>query len=118
MFRKIEAGRRPDERDEIREWYQSGTLDLFVWRDAAGAVTSFQLAYDTPHAEEVCFWQAGAGTRYYQVEPGDKPGRHPMSALLGREVQPPPEPLLRLFEASSGTLPLEIRQLIVNVLQG
>ena len=113
MLREVTAvSQRPGE--PRRRWYSSARMDLFVWLDAAGQITGYQLTYDKPHKERALTWREKEGFSHTSVDDGSRPGKHPGSPLLNADGVVDASRLELLLKENSGDLDLSTRDFIVD----
>jgi hypothetical protein len=98
MLREI-AGLRQDEPGLQRRWFHDDYFDLFVWQNAAGAVTAFELCYGQDASECALVWQDDTGF----FHDGDASGPH---------AAPESDPIATRFRAAAHDLPEPIRAVL------
>lgn len=96
--------------EERRRWFASPDMDLFVWYDADGKLTGFQLAYDKDSKEQALTWKLRTGFLHDQVDAGELliRSRYKETPLLMNAGQPDIARILELFDACGGFVPAEI----------
>lgn len=81
MLRRIH-GVRQDDAAKQRAWFQDEFFDLFVWTEASGAVTAFQLCYDRQGDERVLAWSEANGFLHRRIDSGEESPVKNMSPIL------------------------------------
>lgn len=81
MLIEVAKGRQ-EEAGLAKRWFRGPQMDLFVWTNQHGAVSRFQLAYDTHAQERVLSWNAESGFSHARVLDGARPGHHPQSPIM------------------------------------
>jgi hypothetical protein len=76
------SGVRQDDADRERHWFQDDFFDLYVWTDAAGNVTAFQLCYDRLKRERVLAWSESTGFAHRRIDDGEEFPVHKMAPIL------------------------------------
>lgn len=68
-----------------RRWFWDDFFDLLVWDDE-GAVTGFQLKYQTSNGARMLTWQQGKRCKHHGIDEGDDdPTRFDMTRMLIRD---------------------------------
>ena len=106
-----------DDTGRRRRWFQDERMDLFIWQDDTGAIKSFQLAYDKPHAEKALTWKEESGSSHLSVDDGKRPGRHPGSPVLVADGVCDVDRLQKDFRERAGKLQYGIIDFIVTKLR-
>ena len=81
MLRRIQ-GVRQDDAAKQRAWFQDEFFDLFVWTEASGAVTAFQLCYDRQGDERVLAWSDASGFLHRRIDSGEQSPAKNMTPIL------------------------------------
>ena len=100
MLREI-AGLRQDDQELQRRWFHDDYFDLFVWQNAAGAVTAFQLCYGNDASECALVWQDDAG--FFHDGANHSSGPH---------APPQSDPITPRFRDAAHDLPESIRAVL------
>ncbi|MGM0563560.1 MAG: hypothetical protein ACQES2_04440 [Pseudomonadota bacterium] len=115
LLRKIKTRDQADG-DSVRHWYQSTTLDLFVWEDDRG-LSAFQLCYDRHKNEHMVFRERGGQPSHWRVDSGEQPGKYPEAPTAGRSSTAVPATLPAQFDAAAEALPEATRQAVLDALK-
>ena len=116
MLREVkQVSQKPGE--STRRWFSSPGMDLFVWVNENGAIASYQLTYDKPHAEKALTWKEDEGFLHFDVDDGSRPGRHPGSPLLKRDGKINPFKVIALLQKNSGDLQPYLKQFIISSIE-
>ena len=73
---------RQDRAGVRRRWFHDDYFDLFLWEDADGTVTTFQLCYDIGNRERALSWSAAHGFFHDGVDVGDVRAPFAMSPIF------------------------------------
>ncbi|ABK44879.1 hypothetical protein Mmc1_2379 [Magnetococcus marinus MC-1] len=87
MLDEVTRGRQLQPDGTLKQWFQSGDMDLFIW-SLAGQLVRFQLAYDRTHKERVVAWQSPGPLRHYQVDDGEASPIKNRTPLLTHSTAP------------------------------
>ena len=107
--------------DEVhrRRHFLDDVLELFVWLDTDGTMTSFQLCYDRLGRERAITWRLGSGFEHDAIDAGDDmptKNRTPLANPIADEI--PFARLMAEFDERSGTINGEIRETVRRQLLG
>ena len=100
MLREI-VGLRQDEPGLQRRWFHDDYFDLFIWQNATGAVTAFELCYGHNASECALAWQDDTGFFHDGANEASDPHAPPES-----------DPIATPFRAAARELPESIRAVL------
>jgi hypothetical protein len=103
---------RQDEPSRERRWYQDDFFDLFVWTDAAGSISAFQLCYDRSHLERVLVWDATSGFSHRRVDDGESTPIKNMSPIMVSDGRFSATPIAAAFQQRKGELDARMHDFI------
>jgi hypothetical protein len=96
-----------------RRWFTSSSIDLFVWVDAEGRPTGFQLCYDKKSREHALSWAEGSGFSNMAVDGGEsRPARPKGSPILVADGVIDAGRILLEFRREARALPPEIVEMV------
>lgn len=95
-----------------RRWFESEGLDLVVWLDDADGVSGFQLHYNLGHGEHALTWRPESGFLHHAVDEGDTTPLKNEAPVLVPDGGVPWSELTGLFDARSGQLEPQLRDLV------
>jgi hypothetical protein len=95
-----------------RRWFESDGFDLVVWLDSHDTVDGFQICYNGDQGERALTWRRSEGFVHSAVDMGDDTPLKNQTPVLIPDGNVPWEDLLRRFEAHSGSLEPELRQVV------
>ena len=101
----------------MRRWYQDEYFDLYVWHDAAGSPTGFQLCYDRSRNEGAITWDKLGSFGHDQVDDGERDPFSSMTPILRPDGTPPYFRICDRFLAASTDCPQEIRDFVIDRLR-
>jgi hypothetical protein len=100
--------------DRDRRWLVDDHFDLIVWYDSRGGIHGFQLCYDKPHSERAFTWLTDRGFSNMQVDAGEAHAFGNQTPILLPDGSFPAERVAAEFERHAGTLPPELRDLVLQ----
>ena len=91
--------------EDFRRWFTDANTDLIIWYDSpeGGRITGFQLCFDKKSVQRCLTWQK------------DAIGNGSILSADGRYSR---NRVVRLFDATAGGLPEDLRHLVRTVLTG
>jgi len=98
-----------------RRWFHDEYFDLFVWQDAGGEITSFQLCYGIDSSERALVWRKTGGF-FHDGEQGD--AEDAIGARLEPGASLASDPVGARFESAARALPEEIRAVVTEHIRG
>jgi hypothetical protein len=104
LFYEI-ANVRQNPGEERRRWLWSEDMDLTVWYDDLGQITSWQLAYRQAADEFALTWGKSRGWRHQRVDTGGGSRLAKQTALLSHHVDFDPTALGQHFARIAHSLP-------------
>lgn len=108
---------RQIEGEPRRRWFSAEEVDLIVWLDEAGAPFGFQFCYEKQRREHALTWEAGRGYDHAAVDYGGHSRlSHTGTPILRSDRNFDCAALLLQFDAISGELPADVRDLVRNAL--
>ncbi len=116
MLREITSSKRTEGPFE-RRWYQDDLFDLYVWFDAGGAITHFQLAYDKPTIEKALDWKNDDGFMHYRVNQYSPEGPGSMTPLLIMDPKFPKQRVMRQFDESASAIDIGVASFVSQMLR-
>ena len=116
MLRELNSTRQiPGERP--RRWFSSANMDLIIWIDTAGNPDHFELCFDKTGKEHCLRWSR-QGHAFHLVDSGESYGGYQKATPIHRErVELDAERLLDLFLAESISLPITIKEYVLDALR-
>ena len=117
MLREIkEVSQVPNE--PFRRWFNSNTMELFVWIEDSGEVYGFQLCYDKGDKEKALTWLPDRGYSHHCVDDGETTIQHfKMSPILVPDGVFPRDEVLALFKERSGDVDDDIVEFVAEKLK-
>lgn len=101
-----------------RRWFGCEDLDLIVWYDESGELSSFQLCYDKLRSERALTWEPAAGLQHMAVDDGEGPGlRHKASPILVEDGYFDAKRIGERFAQAAAGLPAEIVEFVAAKLR-
>lgn len=101
-----------------RRWFEAEAFELVVWFDGQGEkVSGFQVGYDFGQGERALTWREGEGFAHSIVDTGDADPLRNETPVLRPEPNVPWAEIVRAFEACSGGLERELRELVQGKLR-
>lgn len=99
-------------------WWQGEGMDLFVWQDATGAISDFQLSIEEYGQAQSLSWRRGAGFSVLRVDAErEDGGHHARSPLLVAGGALDLRALLRRFDEASLALDGPVRVAMMALLR-
>ena len=104
---------------EHRRWFSDDQFDLFVWFDADGGISWFELCYDRSDIERALTWTPARGYAHWRVSTGDGAGmNYDMTPILvPDDTEFPKDRIIGTFTAAANTLEPTIRSFVIQRLQ-
>ena len=117
MLREIKETNQ--KRGELKKrWFTSLSMDVFVWFNDDGEITSYQFTYNKPHDEKALVWSKGKGFSHLGVDDGAHPGRHPGSPIFVKDGVVSPTKIISMLNEDKGDLKPWIKNFIVSGIKG
>lgn len=114
MMREYAILQAPGE--PARTWFTDNTLELIVWRDPAGAVSGFQLAWIDRAKEFALTWWTPNRFTFDRVDSGESQSVATQTPILIPEMDFPLGAVTEQFAARSADLPTPLRDLVTRTL--
>lgn len=112
MLREIKNTlQKPDE--PRKRWFSSPDMDLFVWLNDNDDIVGYHLTYDKKAQEKALTWKKDKGFTHSGVDDGSRPGKHPGSPLLTKDVSIQHYLLIRSLSKNKGDLDEDIHSFIL-----
>jgi hypothetical protein len=112
MLREI-SGVRQDAPGLTRRWFQGRWFDLFLWQDAAGEFTRFQLCYDIERNERALVWSREHGFFHDGVEHGEHAAGQAASPIFVPDGKFDSGTVVPRFEREAAAMPVEVREFVL-----
>jgi hypothetical protein len=109
---------RPVARDLDRRWISDDYFDLIVWYEQGGGIHGFQLCYDKSGHERALTWTRGGGFQHTGIDSGEASPNANRTPVLVADGDFPAGEVRGEFMARSGQLPADIRDLVLEKIQG
>lgn len=95
--------------EPARRWFTSHDLDLIVWENAGGQLSSFQLCYSKGVRSHALTWHANGGFTHRVIDDGETGGPcYKATPILLDGVAAPTDEVLDRFMGQAGELPYDI----------
>ena len=102
--------------EDERRLFSDADFALYVWYRNK-TISGFELCYDLKRYERAVLWTQDHGFSHYAVDEGEEPGRAGQTPVLSSVEAPLGTGLREAFEATSGGLEREIRELVMGKLK-
>ena len=100
-----------------KRWFQDAYFDLFVWQNACGQITSFQLCYDRQGEERVIVWDSQRGFEHLSVDDGEGLPSKNMSPVFSQYQLFSNRQLIKRFAQSSFPVAHDVRRFVIRKLR-
>jgi hypothetical protein len=97
-----------------RRWFNSDSMDLYVWYDHEDAPLGFQLCYGKPNEERALTWFRPASYSHMRVDTGNSHGPDSGTPLLVLDGLFDPVSVGEQFARLGADLPAEVRELVAS----
>ncbi len=103
--------------DLSRRWFADDVMDLFVWINAKGIITRFQLCYNKNYSEHALTWKEEIGFQHNKVDDGEgRTGRHKGTPILVQDGQFDSDSIAQQFKINPKTIDTKIHEFIFEKL--
>jgi hypothetical protein len=97
-----------------RRWFNSDSMDLYVWYDNDGAPLGFQLCYGKPNEERALTWFRPASYSHMRVDTASPLGQGRGTPLLVLDGVFDPASVGAQFARLGAELPADVRDLVAS----
>ena len=115
MLREIATVKQMN--DELhKRWFNSATMNLFVWLNHDNHIITYQLTYTLDAEDKALIWDDKQGLTHSSIDES-RSGHHPASPLLIADHHYDVNKLITLFNHAAQNIEEDIKAFIVATMQ-
>jgi hypothetical protein len=101
----------------IRRWFTNESIDLIVWYNLDGEISSFQLCYGKPRNERAITWKRAKGLSHHTVDAGEDNPMKNKTPILKNGASSDMDEVIRIFSEASGSIDKAVSKSVIQILQ-